>query len=128
MKPKLSNDEIIKEMHKWHLDDDNPLDNSLALIFCPPTFAPSREQINYVLERCSVPSNLRDVLKQKKTELIFAAMRHFNLNSRTRAWEYVQLFLNDYFAVDSQFLPKELHKSKKEWKKDSIEFWKGFEG
>lgn len=124
---KQSSDEIIKSMYEWYLNDEAAPSLWQCLIFNPPTFDPSKEQVDYVIQCTNAPTNLREVLKNKQTAFIFATMRHFNLSYRTRAWEYVQLFLNDYFAENSMFLPQELHKSKIEWKKDSIKFWKGFE-
>jgi len=123
----MNNDQIIKRMYDWYLQDDVPSYCVNALLFYPSTFTPSSEQIAYVMERLNVPSNLRDVLKNDKKSLIFAIMKHFQI-SRTKAWEMCELFLSDYFSEKPQFMPKKLQESKRLWKEDVLKFWKDFDG
>ena len=122
----LSNDEIIKSMYEWYLSESNPLDLHFCFLFRKPTFHPSQEEIDFVVKQ-GAPSNLRQLLEDKKTELTFATLRHFDLTSRTRAWEYVELWLSDYFVENSQFLPAELIESKRKWKISSLKFWSDFQ-
>ena len=74
-----------------------------------------------------MPSNLKEVLQELRTKAIFDISRIFNV-SRTKSWEFWELFLSDYTSDTPLWEIKKLitNQSYEAYKAKNKEFWKDF--
>ena len=112
------------------LDDKTPdFGIKYALLFPIPTWTPTKEQTEYLIKNLqNIPSNLREKMEELRTKAIFAIAREFEV-SRTKAWEFWELFISDYMSDNPLWKKKGLitNESYEAYKAKNKEFWKDFQ-